>query len=112
MTTWQKLVLAILKRIAPLETVRDIALQYLNDFLARTNVAANVKKAVKFIGAVMPILEAAKAPCPDRWREEYSALVTSVTFLKVSLEDGEVSPAELQAAVEGVKIAIDKWINE
>lgn len=112
MTTWQKLVLAILKCIAPLETVRDIALQYFNDFLARTNVAKNVSKTVKFIGVILPILEAAKGVCPDRWREEYNALVTTITFLRVTLEDGAVSPAEAQAAVEGVKIGIDKWINE
>jgi hypothetical protein len=112
MTTWQKLALKFLKWFAPVETLRDVALQYLNDFLAKTNVAANVSKAVKFVGIILPILEAAKGPCPDRWREEYNALVTSVVFLRDILLDGEVSPAEAQAAVEGVKIGIDKWINE
>ena len=112
MTTWQKLALKFLQWFAPVETLRDVALQYANDFLARTNVAKNVSKAVKFIGTVLPILEAARAVCPDRWRDEYNALVTSFVFLRDCLTDGEISPAELQAAVEGVKIGIDKWINE
>lgn len=112
MTIWQKLALKFLQWFTPVETLRDIALQYLNDYLAKTNVAANVAKAVKFVGVILPILEAAKAPCPDRWRAEYNDLVASVVFLRDILLDGEVSPAELQAAVEGVKIGIDKWINE
>lgn len=112
MTIWQRAALRFLKWFAPLETLCDVALQYLNDYLARTNVAKNVQKAVKVIGLVLPILEAAKDVFPDRWREEFAALVSSVAQLKATLEDGSVSPAELQALVEGVKTGIDKWENE
>ena len=109
MTTWQKIKLKLAQWFLSFTGATDFALDLLNDYLSRTNVAANVTTARKVIGVVLRLLEAIGEDCPKVWAEDYAKLILSIRSLYDALDDGQLSGAEVQALVEGVKIQYAEW---
>ena len=109
MTTWQKIQLGLKFVFGSFESASDYLLKLLNDYLAKTNVAKKVEKAKAYVDSALEWAQKLQPYCPAKWASEYALLVETVRELSAALEDGQISGAELQAAVEGVKIAYDRW---
>ena len=109
MSTWQKIKLGLKFLFGSFEDASDYLLAMLNDYLARTNVAAKVVTAREYVGYAFTWLTKLEPYCPAKWAGDYIKVKGAVEYLFGALDDGQISGAELQAAVEGVKIAYDEW---
>lgn len=113
MSTWQKIKLGLkfLFGSFTFGSMSDCLLAPLNDYLVRTNVAEKVAAAREYVGFVFTWLTKLEPYCPAIWAGDYAKVKDAVGYLFATLEDGQISGAELQAAVEGVKIAYGEWMK-
>ena len=109
MTTWQKIQLGLKFVFGSFESASDYLLRLLNDYLAKTDVAAKVQKARAFVDAALEWAQRLRPFCPQKWAEDYGRLVATVQALSDALADGRISPEELSAAVNAVRVAYVAW---
>lgn len=112
MSTWQKIRLGLKFVFGSFEEASDYLLGLLNDYLGNTNVANRVRKAREYLASAISWLEKLAPYCPQKWAEDYAKLTDTVRFLDGVLADGKLSRAEVNAASEGVRVAIDKWAED
>jgi len=109
MSTWQKIKLGLKFVFGSFEGASDYLLGPLNEYLGKTNVASKVAKAREYVGYAFTWLTKLEPYCPAKWAGDYAKVKGAVEYLFGVLDDGQVSGAELQAAVEGVTIAYKNW---
>ena len=109
MNIWQKLKLGTKFLFGSFESASDYLLKLTNDYLAKTNVAANVAKAREKIGYAFTWLVRLEPYCPKKWADDYHRILTAVEILFNALEDGSISAAELHRTTESVRIAYEEW---
>lgn len=107
MSTWQKITLSLMFIFASFESVSDYLLWLLSAYLAKTNVA-KVAKAREYVGYAFTWLAKLEPYCPVKWAGDYARVKDAVEHLFGTLDE-KTSGAEIQAAVEGVRIACENW---
>lgn len=108
MTTWQKIKMWVWRILSP-HTLADYVMGQMNGYLARTNVAEDVAKTRDSLDYAFTWLTRLRIYCPASLVPRYDEVRNAVAFLRRILDDGQISGAEVQAAVEGVKLACEKW---
>lgn len=108
MTRWQKIKMWVWRVLSP-HTLADHVMGQMNRYLAQTNVSEDVAKARDFLGYAFTWLTRLRIHFPAILLSQYDEVRNSVAFLRRILDDGQISGAEVQAAVEGVKLACEKW---
>lgn len=109
MNIWQKLKLGTKFLFGSFESASDYLLKLLNDYLAKTSVAANVAKAREKIGYAFTWLVRLEPYCPKKWADDYHRILTAVELLFDALEDGTIAYNELTRLTGAVKSAYTEW---
>lgn len=109
MNIWQKLKLGTKFLFGSFESASDYLLSLLNDYLAKTSVAANVAKAREKIGYAYSWLVRLEPYCPKKWSGDYHRIISAVEILFNALEDGKISAGELEDMSGAVQLAYKEW---
>jgi hypothetical protein len=109
MNIWQKIKLGTKFLFGSFESASDYLLSLLNDYLAKTSVAANVAKAREKIGYVFTWLVRLEPYCPKKWANDYHRILAAVEILFDALEDGKISAGELENMSGAVQLAYKEW---
>lgn len=106
---FQKIKLAVLSWFCSPDTVADYIAKLINSFLSKTNVAKNVNSTITYLGFIIPVARPLTNALPKAWQPYWTKVVEAMEYLYESLADGQLSSAEIQAAAEGIKLAIAEW---
>ena len=109
MNIWQKLKLGAKFLFGSFESASDYLLKLTNDYLAKTNVEANVAKARDALGYAFTWLTRLAPYCPKKWDGDYARILTAVETLYDALEDGAIAYNELERLTGAVKSAYTEW---
>ena len=109
MNIWQKLKLGTKFLFGSFESASDYLLSLLNDYLAKTSVAANVAKAREMIGYAFTWLVRLEPYCPKKWADDYHRILTAVEILFDALDDGAIAHNEMKRLTDAVQLAYKEW---
>ena len=91
------------------ESALDYLLGFLNDYLARDNVAAKVDKVRKTCSWALDWLLKLRAYVPEKWRTEYSIIVDIIADVIAVANDGKLTADEMRGLAQSFSDAKLKW---
>lgn len=91
------------------ESVTDLALRNLNDYIGQENIADNVAKTYKTVTQCLGVLDALASFCPKKWAPQYETTLNAVRTLAVAFEDGKVDKAEVEQCKGAFVKAYEAW---
>ena len=112
MTLWNKIVLGCKFCFGGFESAVDYILGLINKFLAKGHNPERVQKLHAFIEIALGYLRKYADFCPKKWETHYEKLLAAIQTLNDAIEDNQITPEELDKAIEAVKAAIAEWMQD
>lgn len=109
MSFWNKITIGAKFLFGGWESALDYLLGFLNDYLAKADVAAKVKEVHSTALWALDWLLKLSAFIPEKWRDEYAIIMSLVGDIVAVAKDGKVEAKELTALAESFKEAKEKW---
>lgn len=109
MNLWNKITLGTKFLFGGWESALDYLLGFLNDFLAKPNVAGKVEKVRDTAAWALDWLLKLKIYVPTKWHNEYNAVTDVVADVIAVANDGRLTAAELTGLAASFKAAKAKW---
>lgn len=109
MNLWNKLTLGTKFLFGGWESALDYLLGFLNDFLAKPNIAGKIAKVRDTAVWALDWLFKLKIYVPTKWHNEYNAVVDVVADVIAVANDGKLTTAELTGLATSFAEAKAKW---
>lgn len=109
MNLWNKITIGAKFLFGGWESALDYLLGYLNDYLARPDVADKVVKLRETCSWALDWLLKLKTYVPTKWRNEYDAVTDVVADVISAANDGKITVEEVKALGASFADAKAKW---
>ena len=109
MNLWNKLTLGAKFLFGGWEAALDYLLNFLNDYLAKPNVADKAAKLRSTCEYALTFLNRLKEYVPEKWQNEFNAIVDVVADIVVVAKDNRITAAEIKALAASFAEAKRMW---
>lgn len=109
MNLWNKITIGCKFLFGGWESALDYLLGYLNEYLARDGVADKVAKVRETASWALDWLFKLGPYCPEKWKNEYRAIVDVVADVIAVANDGKLTAEECKSLANSFAEAKAKW---
>lgn len=109
MNFWNKITIGAKFLFGGWESALDYLLGFLNDYLAKPNIAENAKKVYDTASWAVSWFSKLENFVPQKWHNEYASILHVALSIVDVAADGQISSDEINDLVEAFKIAKAKW---